>query len=239
MTSTAVSLRSALSTQVGLAEPISTSWRGCTTLARTPSLRIGNRSLVPAFRSSSVASRSWFSQRATFMGGRHQRWSTCGIRPARPTPANLVATEDSDGRRLIDARRDSGDHDDVPPPASPPSSSPSVSRPGAHVLRSRQAYGATLSELVEAGMLEPGERLEWNRPQSGVTFRAAVTEDGQVVLEDGRRFGSPSSAGTAAANLRALNGWVTWRVPRLGGRTLDEIRAEYLARSSTTESPSP
>jgi hypothetical protein len=147
--------------------------------------------------------------------------------------------EDSEGR-LVDARRDSGEHDDVvPPPPSPTSSSSAVAGPRAQVARSRQAYGATLGELVAAGKLEPGERLEWNRPQSGVTFRATITEDGQVVLEDGRRFGSPSSAGTAAANLRALNGWVTWRVPRLSGRTLDEIRYEYLADPSRTEPPEP
>jgi hypothetical protein len=147
--------------------------------------------------------------------------------------------EDSAGRRLVDVRRDSGEHDDVLPPLqSPPSGSPTAG-PRAPVARSRQAYGATLGELVAAGRLEPGERLEWNRPQSGVTFRATLTEDGQVVLEDGRRFGSPSSAGTAAANLRALNGWVTWRVPRLGGRTLDEIRYEYLASPSSSDPPTP
>jgi hypothetical protein len=41
-----------------------------------------------------------------------------------------------------------------------------------------------------------------------------AVEDGRsvFVLEDGRRFKSPSSAGSAVMGGRAVNGWVFWRV---------------------------
>ena len=116
----------------------------------------------------------------------------------------MALYEDTEGRRLIDVQR-----------GGPDRSSSSGRRPTSTMPSSvtKQSFGATLADLLDAGLLQPYERLEWTRPQLGVTYRATVTEDGGVTLEDGRRFASPSTAGAAAADARTLNGWVSCEFP--------------------------
>lgn len=142
--------------------------------------------------------------------------------------------QDSSGRRLVDVQRDSGANGQ--PLAAPADirnqtvSTGSANRPASIA---KQTYGASISDLIEAGHLHADEKIEWPRPQLGETHRAMLTADGGIVLQDGRRFASPSSAGTAAADVATLNGWVSWRVPRLGNRTLAEIRDEFLKNAQT------
>lgn len=80
----------------------------------------------------------------------------------------------------------------------------------------QMAWGITLRELIEAGLLAPNEKLQWVRPRKGDSFEAIVLESGEVQLPDGRKFSSSSAAAASAAGLSAANGWVAWRVPRLG-----------------------
>jgi hypothetical protein len=141
----------------------------------------------------------------------------------------VTVYEDSDGRRMVDVQRDSGEpempdeHRDLTH-AGVPKSTPEASLP----RRTKSNYAVSLSDLVDAGVIQDGERIEWTRPQLGITYRAIINSDGAVVLEDGRRFVSPSTAGAKAAGTPTLNGWISWRVPRLENRTLDELRTDLL-----------
>lgn len=146
----------------------------------------------------------------------------------------IALYEDSGGRRLVDVQRSSSDA--LPGSQGRPSNG--AGTPPSPTSRSatsvtKQSFGATLADLIGAGLLKADEPLEWTRPQVGITFHATVTEDGGIRLDDGRRFASPSTAGVAAANVPTLNGWISWRVPRLAGVTLADVRSKYLADNAT------
>jgi hypothetical protein len=85
-----------------------------------------------------------------------------------------------------------------------------------------------LADLLDAGLLEPGDALHWNRPQLGHRYEATVTENGAIVLADGRTFSSPSRAAVVAADIPAADGWYTWHVDRLGGKSLDDLRHDLV-----------
>lgn len=83
-----------------------------------------------------------------------------------------------------------------------------------------------LSDLIEAELLRPGDALIWPRPRLGVTHHATISENGGIALEDGREFSSPSLAAKEAANIPAYDGWHAWRVERLDGVFLNELRKD-------------
>lgn len=76
-----------------------------------------------------------------------------------------------------------------------------------------------LAPLIEAGLLEVGQRLVWKRRQT--THEAAVTVDGSLRLSDGRVFGTPSGAARALSGYE-VNGWRNW------GRPEDDVRLSSL-----------
>jgi hypothetical protein len=84
-----------------------------------------------------------------------------------------------------------------------------------------------------------GDGLTWERPRLGVTYRATVKETGAIELEDGRQFASPSLAAMRAADTVAFDGWYAWRVDRLDGTLLNELRAELVRRREAPPSESP
>ncbi len=80
----------------------------------------------------------------------------------------------------------------------------------------RSAWKISVKELLDAGLLEFGEQLSWNRPKLGNSYLAKILENGDIQIEDGRVFYSPSGAAMSAAGIVSANGWIAWRVPRLG-----------------------
>ena len=74
----------------------------------------------------------------------------------------------------------------------------------------------TIADLIERGLVEPGDQLEWDRPRLGTTYRVTVTDDAQLQLEDGTVVTSPSAACKAVASVPAYNGWNAWTVVRTG-----------------------
>lgn len=66
------------------------------------------------------------------------------------------------------------------------------------------------------------------RPRLGDRFEAVIREDGSFELPDGSVHKSPSRAAMSAADLVSYDGWHAWRVPRLGGTKLNELRARYV-----------
>jgi hypothetical protein len=87
------------------------------------------------------------------------------------------------------------------------------------------AWGISLKELLDAGLLQANELLRWTRPRRGDSFEATLLETGDVQLPGGQIFSSGSAAAASAAGLSAANGWAAWRVPRLGENvTLSEVQ---------------
>lgn len=83
---------------------------------------------------------------------------------------------------------------------------------------------ASLAELLQRGLLQEGERL--------VIFRRSAPPVEGVLQADGSiRVGTalsatPSRAARLALNVRTVDGWLRWRVPRLGDRALAQVREE-------------
>ncbi len=88
-------------------------------------------------------------------------------------------------------------------------------------------------DLVEAGLLEPGQELTWHQPQVGVTHSAVLKQTGELELPDGRTFASPSGAAQAIAG-RPINGWAVWKAK---GESLDQLRARLAAESASGSKP--
>jgi hypothetical protein len=83
-----------------------------------------------------------------------------------------------------------------------------------------------VTDLLDAGLLQDGDALYWERRNLGDRYEAIVTGGGTIALGDGRAFSSPSRAAMEAANVPAYDGWYAWHVQRLDGKTLDELRRE-------------
>lgn len=90
-----------------------------------------------------------------------------------------------------------------------------------------------VSDLLDAELIETGEALSWERPRLAVSYRATVLENGSLELEDGRVFSSPSRAAKEAADIPAYDGWYAWKVIRLEGKSLNDLRIELSSLSET------
>jgi modification methylase len=102
-------------------------------------------------------------------------------------------------------------------------------RPAAVTQEKQRHYGVSLKDLLDAGLLRPGQALVGTR--NGVTYSGIVTADGHVELEDGRSEESPSTAGAAALGTQACNGWHFWQTDTPRGLVrLTRVRDDYLER---------
>jgi CBS domain-containing protein len=92
----------------------------------------------------------------------------------------------------------------------------------------------TVSDLLDAGLLETGAKLRFKRKRIGATFDATVTDKGRIRLEPaGEEFRSPSRAAMVAAGMRAVDGWRAWVVVDQD-RLLDGVRQDFLDRAIST-----
>jgi CBS domain-containing protein len=92
----------------------------------------------------------------------------------------------------------------------------------------------TVSDLLEAGLIQAGAKLRFKRNRIGVTYHATVTDSGRIRLENsGEEFRSPSRAAMVAAGMRAVDGWLAWRVVDQN-RFLDAVRQDLLDREIST-----
>ncbi len=101
-------------------------------------------------------------------------------------------------------------------------------------MESRKTYGVTITELIEAGKIKAGAKLE--RSYRGAKVTATVSAEGAVTFKS-RSYASPSTAAAAARQsvlgsekAPATNGWSFWRV-RVGkeSRALQELRDELIS----------
>lgn len=142
-------------------------------------------------------------------------------------PVKVVAVtiyEDQQGRRFIDIE---GDHE--------PEFASSVEEVAVVDHTKINGRRVRVTDLLDAGLLEDGDALYWERRNLGQRFESTITSSGTIALNDGRAFASPSRAAMEAAGIPAYDGWYAWHVERLEGRTLDSLRRE-LASASGVES---
>ena len=96
--------------------------------------------------------------------------------------------------------------------------------------RYKQHYAETIKDLVDAGLLAPGQELQPTR--KGKTDRAIVLESGHLRIGESE-FASPSAAAKAVSGNSSEPGWEFWAVEVDGRRTsLFDLRMR-LRNSST------
>ncbi|MFI6581753.1 hypothetical protein [Embleya sp. NPDC050493] len=77
-----------------------------------------------------------------------------------------------------------------------------------------------LAPFLNDGRLEAGQRLVWHRRNLKQTHHATVLANGNLRLDDGREFGSPSGAASKIAG-NPQNGLKCWATE--GGKRLSEL----------------
>ena len=96
-----------------------------------------------------------------------------------------------------------------------------------HLIGGRRV---TVSDLLDAGLLQAGAKLRFKRKRIRKTYEATVTDRGRIRLEPGgEEFRTPSKAAAMAAGMRAVDGWRAWVVIDQD-RLLDAVRQELLDR---------
>lgn len=91
-----------------------------------------------------------------------------------------------------------------------------------------------LGDLLEAGFLETGDKLSWERPRLGESYVAVIRDNGSIELPNGESFASPSRAAMEAAGVGSYDGWWAWRVDRLG-ELLKDVRRRYIEQANSDD----
>lgn len=79
--------------------------------------------------------------------------------------------------------------------------------------------------MLASGALLPGEQLVVNRRTGQI--RGELLADATIVVQ-GVSYQSPSQAACAALDVGSVDGWNRWRIVRLGGRSLSQLRSEVI-----------
>jgi len=83
-----------------------------------------------------------------------------------------------------------------------------------------------LARLLDAGLLQDGQVVTWNRRQLGRIHTATVTATGHLLTDDGELHLSPDSCATALAG-HPFAGWKVWRTS--DGTSLSQLRDQLSA----------
>lgn len=103
-------------------------------------------------------------------------------------------------------------------------------------------YDVTISDLVEAGLLAPGQELVMTYKPRGAaarqTYTAIVSDSGDIVV-DGLSYSAPSYAALhciqqSGSSRNTVNGWTSWKTQ--DDIFLTDLRTRYLQENSTPES---
>ena len=86
----------------------------------------------------------------------------------------------------------------------------------------------TIMQVLEAGLLIPGETLVWDRPRKGERWVATVTAEGKLRMDDGQEYASPTAAARAVGGSGA--GLTVWKRTS-NGQKLSDIWKAYRLRS--------
>ncbi len=99
------------------------------------------------------------------------------------------------------------------------------------MARTKAHYDVTVLDLLNAGILKPGDGLTFE-PRRGQVYSGRVEASGDLTL-DGRQFDNPSQAATTLAG-NSRNGWKEIKVK---GRPLMEYRDQLLAATPVAQKP--
>ena len=80
----------------------------------------------------------------------------------------------------------------------------------------------SLADLMRRGVVRSGEPIEIRR-RSAPPVEATIEADGKIKVGQ-LSFSSPSGAAKHVLQSGPVDGWLRWRVPRLGDRSLGELR---------------
>jgi hypothetical protein len=139
--------------------------------------------------------------------------------PVAVVPVTIY--EDPAGRRIVDIE---ADHEPAVPGATAPSGPTAVTANGRRV---------TVADLLDAGLVVADDAVQFVRPRLGQQYDATIRADGAFELPDGSVHQSPSLAAMKAADLVSYDGWHAWRVLRLGGTKLHELRQQYVSAAES------
>ncbi len=152
-----------------------------------------------------------------------------GPLPERPDPVASHHDQEPEAKLEPEPKPVSEGTDTETPsqPISPPepgSASPSKPRKTRRVINKTRSV--KVKELINAGLLEVGAQLTWERRKQGATYRALVLDNGHLQLADGSTYSSPSRAAMEAAGVQSRNGWKAWQTT--AGDSLLDLRAKLL-----------
>jgi hypothetical protein len=109
---------------------------------------------------------------------------------------------------------------------------PASTQPDQHVAdepdatRVRTSRRVTIAAVLRAGLLTAGEQLEWKRPRKGELWKAEITSQGTMRLENGTEYTTPTAAARAVGGgSQGLNVW-----KRSDGTSLADIWKQYRMR---------
>ena len=77
----------------------------------------------------------------------------------------------------------------------------------------------SIAQVLEAGLLIPGETLVWERPRKGERWVATVTAGGKLRMDDGKEYATPTAAARAVGGSSA--GLTVWKRTSNGQRLSD------------------
>lgn len=95
----------------------------------------------------------------------------------------------------------------------------------------------TIPDLVDAGLVLAGDKLTFSQ-RNGDTHWGTITSDGELQIEGGRTFTSPSPAAMRAADMGPVDGWHIWRLDRTND-TLHELRLQLLRAEGEVSDAAP
>ena len=81
---------------------------------------------------------------------------------------------------------------------------------------------ASLADLLTRGVLRVGDEIVIRRRSAPVI--TATIQAGGTIRFNRQVFKTPTGAAKEALNVGSIDGWLRWRVPRLDGRSLAELR---------------
>ena len=85
----------------------------------------------------------------------------------------------------------------------------------------------SIAQVLEAGLLIPGETLVWERPRKGERWVATVTAGGKLRMDDGKEYSTPTAAARAVGGSSA--GLTVWKRTS-NGQSLSDVWKAYRLR---------
>ncbi len=83
---------------------------------------------------------------------------------------------------------------------------------------------ASLADLVKSKKLVEGEKIYLKR-RSAASIEGVIQADGSIRVGK-HTYKTPSAAAREALNVGSIDGWIRWRVARLNGCNLAQVRDE-------------